>query len=85
MHSENSQPDTILVNRMEMLNNLLYMDGIKTVCKSRKRIGNSNTRSENIQSRHRDRIWHRNMYHANNEKRVRTPDGQKETTKRKQN
>ena len=44
----------------------MYMDDIKLLKK--KRIGNSNTRSENIQSGHRDEIWHRKMRHANNEK-----------------
>ena len=40
----------------------------QTNCKKRKRIGNLNTISENIQSVNRDGIWHRKMCHAINEK-----------------
>ena len=43
--------------------------GYQTVCKKLKRIGNSNKHCENIQSGHRDGIWHRKMRHARNEKR----------------
>ena len=46
------------------------------------RIEKSNTRSKNIQSTYRDRIWHRKMYHAKNEKREMTHDGQNRATKK---
>ena len=32
------------------------------------KIGNSNTRSQNMQSGRRDGIWQRKMHHARNEK-----------------
>ncbi len=57
----------------------------QTVCKKLKRIGNSNTRSENIQLGHRDGIWHRKMRHATNEKRKTTHDGRDGTTKSRKN
>ena len=44
----------------------MYIDDIKLFAKKRKRIGNSITRSQNIQSGHRDGIWHRKMHQANN-------------------
>ena len=53
----------------------------QTVCQNRKRIGNSNTLSMNIQSGHRDRIWLRKTCHVNNEKRKTTHDGRNGTTK----
>ena len=45
-------------NRILTKSHLMYMDVIKLSAKC-KGIGNSNTRSENIQSGHRDGIWHR--------------------------
>ena len=39
--------------------------------------------TQNIQSGHRDGIWHRKMCHASNEKRETTPYGWNGTTKRK--
>ena len=53
--------------------------------KKRTRIGNSNTGSENIQSGHWDRIWHRDMRHANYEKRETTHDGKNKTTLSRKN
>ena len=50
-----------------------------------KRTGNSNTRSQNIQSGHRDGIWLGEMRHDSNEKRKATPDGRNGTTKSRQN
>ena len=50
-------------------------------CKKSKRIGNSNTHSENIQSKLWDGIWHEKLCHANNEKRQTTPVGRNGTTK----
>ena len=55
------------------------------VCKKRKRIGNSNTGSENIQSRHRDWIWHRKMSHANNKRWKTTNDEKNRTAKSRKN
>ena len=46
-------------------------------------IGNPNTDIENIQSGHRDGIWHWKMHYFNNEKQETTPDGQNRTTKSK--
>ena len=37
----------------------MFMDDIKLFVKNKKRTGNSYTGSENIQSGHRDGIWHR--------------------------
>ena len=37
------------------------------ICLPKTKNGNSNTRSNNIQSGHWDGIWHRKMRHANNE------------------
>ena len=39
----------------------------QTICTKWKRNGNSNKRRQNIQSRHRNRIWHRKMCNARNE------------------
>ena len=41
----------------------------QTVCKKGKWILNSNACSQNMQSGHKDEIWHRKMYHSSNEKR----------------
>ena len=57
----------------------------QTVYQKRKRIGNPNIGSENIQSGHWDGIWHRKMRHASNEKRETTHYGQNGTTKSRQN
>ena len=57
----------------------------QTVCQKWKRIGNSNTRRENLQSGQRNRIWHRKMRHASSEKRKTTHDGRKGTTKSEKN
>ena len=51
------------------INHLMYMDDTKLFAKK-----TSNTRSENIQSGHRDGIWHRKMCHASYEKRQTTHD-----------
>ena len=51
----------------------------------KKKIGNSNTRSENIQLGRRDGIWHRKMHHAGNEKLETTHDEQNGTTKSRKN
>ena len=50
------------------------MDDIKLLAKNEKEL-ETNTRSENLQSGHRNGIWHRKMYHAGNEKQQTTPDG----------
>ena len=49
----------------------------QTICENWKRIGNPNTDPENIQSWHRDGMWHRKMCHAINE----THDRRNRTTK----
>ena len=49
----------------EKINYLMYMNDIKM----KKRIGNPNTDSENIQSRYRNEIWRWKMRHARNDKR----------------
>ena len=61
----------------------MYMDNINNI-KKRIRTGNSNTHSENIQSGHKDGIWHRKMYHAGNEKLQTTPDRRNRTAKSRQ-
>ena len=58
---------------------------IKLFAKNKKRTGNSNTHSENIQSRHGNGIWHQTMFHANNKKRQTTADGRNGTAKSRQN
>ena len=50
-----------------------------------KRIGSPNTGSVDIQSRYRDRIWHRKMCYANNEKQKTTHDRRNRTTKSSKN
>ena len=60
------------------------MDDIKLFEKLKK-IGNSNTRIENIQSGRRDEISYRKMRNTNNEKRETTPDGRNGTTKSRKN
>ena len=47
------------------------------ILKKSKRTGNLNTRSKNIQSRHRNRIWHRKMCHASNENGIVLPNQDK--------
>ena len=47
----------------EKINDLIYMDGIK-LCQKWKIIGNSNTHGRNIQSGHRNEIWHRKIHRA---------------------
>ena len=64
-----------LSKSQEKLNHLMYMDDIKLFVKIEKSTGNSNTRSENIESEDRDGIWHRKMCHVSIEKRQTTPDG----------
>ena len=51
------------------------------LAKNQKRIRNSNTGSEDIQSGYWDGIWQRKMYHANNEKQKMTNDRRNRTTK----
>ena len=48
-----------------------------------KKNGNTYTRSENIQSKDRDGIWHRKICHTRNKKCQTTPDGCNGTTKLK--
>ena len=50
-----------------------------------KKFGNPNTDSENIQSRHRNRIWHRKMGQDSNGTRETTHDGRNQTTKSSKN
>ena len=57
-----------LTKSQEKINHLMYMDDIKLFAKKWNRIGNFDTRSENIQSGHKDGIWHRKMCHTSNEK-----------------
>ena len=47
----------------------------QTVCQKRKRTGNSNTHSKNIQSEHKDGIWYRKVPCTRNEKQKTTHDG----------
>ena len=68
----------------EKINFLMYIDDIKLFIKNEKRIRNSNTRSEDIQSGAIDGIWHRKIRHASNEKRQTTLDGRNETAKLRQ-
>ena len=71
-----------LYKSQEKINHLMYLDNIKLFARKRKkRIGNLNTGNEDIQSEYRDRIWHRKMRHASNEKREMTHDGANRTTK----
>ena len=57
----------------------------QTICQKWKRIRNPYIGNENIQSGHRDGIWHRKMSHANIEKRETTQDGRNWTTKSRKN
>ena len=57
----------------------------QTVWKIWKRIGKSNIHSENIQWRHWDGIWLRNMHHTNNEKQKTTQDRRNGTAKSRKN
>ena len=54
----------------EKISHLMYIDNMKLFAKKKKtkRIVNLNTDSENIQSRYRNGVWHRNMHPASNEK-----------------
>ena len=61
----------------------MYTDDIKLFAKTKNKNGNSYIRSQNIQSRYKDGIWHRKMYHANNDKQEKTHDGRNGTTKSK--
>ena len=70
-----------LSKSQEKINQLMYMDDIKLFYQKLKRIGNSNTRTQNIQSGHRDGIWHRKMRHANIENWETTHNGRSRTTK----
>ena len=74
-----------LSKSLEKINHLMYMEYIKLFAKKWKRTGNSNTRSENIQSGHWDGIWHGKMWYASNEKQQTTPDGPNGTTKSRKN
>ena len=56
----------------------------QTVYKKWKRTGNSNASYWNIQSGHRNEIWHRKMCNACNEKHQTTPNGLNGTTKSRQ-
>ena len=58
-----------LSKSQEKINHLMYMDDIKLSAKNEKEFGNPNTGGEDIQSGHRDEIWHWKMCHANYEKR----------------
>ena len=51
----------------------MYMDDTKLFTEN-ERIGNSNTRSKDIQSRYKDGIWYRKIRHANNERHETTHD-----------
>ena len=59
-----------LTKSNEKINHRMYMDDIKRFAKNEKEL-ETNTRSQNIQSEHRDGIWHRKMCYAinSNEKR----------------
>ena len=65
------------------------MDDIKLFAKNKKRIGDTNIGSENIQSRHRDLISHGEMRYNNNgnnkKKRETTHDRRNGTTKSRKN
>ena len=56
-----------LYKSQEKINHLMYIDDIK-LKKNRK----PQYRHKDIQSEYRDKIWHRKMCHANNEKRKTT-------------
>ena len=58
-------PGYKFIKSQEKINQLMY---IKLFTKKQKRIENSDTQSENLQSEHSDGIWHRKMHHASNEK-----------------
>ena len=55
-----------LTKSKEKINHLMYRDDVKLFAKNEKRIGNPNPGSENIQSGHKDGIWHRKMCYAKN-------------------
>ena len=57
------------------------MADIKIFCQKRKRIVNSNTICDNIQSRYRNGIWHRKICHACNKKLQTTHIGRIRTSK----
>ena len=52
----------------------MYVDDIKLFAKNWKKM-ETNTDRENLQSGYTDGIWHKKMYHANNEKRETKNDG----------
>ena len=74
-----------LSRSQEKINHQMYMDEIKLFAKNEKRTGNSHTRSLNIQSGHRNGIWHRKMCHARHEKWQKTYELRNGTTKSRQN
>ena len=62
----------------------MYVDDIKLFSKNEKEMENSHTHSWNIQSGHRDGIWHRKMGHAHHGKWQTTYDWRNGTTKSRQ-
>ena len=73
-----------LTKSQEKINHLMFMDDIKLFSKNKKEL-ETNTHSQNIQSEHRNGIWHRKMCHASNEKWQTTPYGWNGTTKLRHN
>ena len=69
-----------LSKSQKKINNLNVHGRHQTICQKRKRIGNPNKSSENIQSGHSNGIWQRKMCHAINEKPEKTYDGRNGTT-----
>ena len=74
-----------LSRSQEKVNHLMYMDDIKLFAKKWKRTGNAYTRSQNIQSEHRNGIRHRKICNACNEKWQTTYNWRNGTTKSRQN
>ena len=70
-----------LSKSQKKINHLMYMDDIKHFAKNEKELENSYTNCENIQSRYRNGIWHREMCYTNNEKCQTTHNERSRTTK----
>ena len=59
----------------------MYIEDIKLFAENYEKWENTNTGSENIQSGHRDGLWHGKRRHANNENQETTHDGRSRIAK----
>ena len=61
---------------IDIINHLIYMEDIKLIIKKEKEkeLETCNTNNKNIQPVYRNTIWHRKIWHANNE------SGKRQTT-----